>query len=643
MKSRKVQIIRKKRGVLHTPYGEAANDRSPNSDRWAIPSHRLAGYGEDLLSYRPDDPAGAASPMSSPSRYFASLAGLILLPAISLAQDPAPAKPPTEESATVVAKRAEAAPVIPDPKIIEKIKDEGLKHSQVMATLDYLTNVIGPRLTASPNMKRANNWTKDKLYEWGLRDAHLEAWGPFGRGWTLKRFSAQIVEPQCIPLIAHPRPWTKGLEGGPITGDVLMFEPKNEADLDRYRGKLKNAILFTSPPREVAARFKSQGSRLAETELFRLADSPEPPLGAARHNFLRKAARPATTEVSPTIQYLRKRSQFLLDEGVAVIASPARGGDGGTIFVDNIADVLRTPTSPPDQPSSIYAKNPGPSIPQIALNVEHYNRIARMIKQGEQPRMALDLAVEYHDDDLMGYNTVAEIPGTDLKDQLVMVGGHMDSWHSGTGATDNAAGVSCAMEAVRILQALKVQPRRTIRIALWSGEEQGLFGSEAYVKEHFGRYQDGPDAFAEAVYGDLFSGVRPTPKFQATPEYEKLSAYYNLDNGTGKIRGVYLEGNDAVRPIFRKWLEPFRDMGATTLSASRTGGTDHESFDGIGLPGFQFIQDPVEYDTRTHHSNMDTYERIQPDDMKQASVIMAAFLYNTAMRDEMLPRKPFAK
>ncbi len=581
--------------------------------------------------------------MSSSSRHVALLAGLFLVPAISIAQDPAPAKPPSQESATSVAKKAASASTVPDPKVIEKIKEEGLKHSQVMATLDYLTNVIGPRLTASPNMKRANNWTKDKLYEWGLRDAHLEAWGPFGRGWTLKRFSAQIVEPQCIPLIAHPRPWTKGLEGGPITGDVVLFEPKNEADLDKYKGKLRNAILMTAPAKEVAARFKSQGSRLAEPELLRLADAPEPQFGAGRHNFQRKPARPSTTEVSPTIQYLRKRSQFLLDEGVAAIASPARDGDGGTIFVDNIAEVLRTPNSPPDQSSAIFAKNPGPSIPQIAMNVEHYNRIVRMINQGEKPKMALELVVEYHDDDLMGYNTVAEIPGGDLKDQIVMLGGHMDSWHSGTGATDNAAGVSCAMEAVRILQALKIQPRRTIRIALWSGEEQGLFGSEAYVKEHFGGWQDGPDAFAEAVYDDLFNGTRPTPKFKATPEYEKLSAYYNLDNGTGKIRGVYLEGNDAVRPIFRKWLEPFRDMGATTLSAARTGGTDHMSFDVIGLPGFQFIQDPVEYGSRTHHSNMDTYERIQAEDMKQASVIMAAFLYNTAMRDEMLPRKPSAR
>jgi Zn-dependent M28 family amino/carboxypeptidase len=231
--------------------------------------------------------------------------------------------------------------------------------------------------------------------------------------------------------------------------------------------------------------------------------------------------------------------------------------------------------------------------------------------------------VQFQDQDLMGYNTIADIPGSDLKDEVVMLGGHMDSWHGGTGATDNAAGVAVAMEAARILQALNLKPRRTIRVALWSGEEQGLLGSRAYVKEHFGELS-----------------APPQPKLVTKPEYDKFAGYFNLDNGTGKIRGVYLQGNEAVRPLFRQWLAPFRDLGAQTLSISNTGGTDHLAFDAIGLPGFQFIQDEIEYETRTHHSNQDVFDRIQADDMKQAATIMAAFVYQTAMRDEKLPRKP---
>jgi Zn-dependent M28 family amino/carboxypeptidase len=282
----------------------------------------------------------------------------------------------------------------------------------------------------------------------------------------------------------------------------------------------------------------------------------------------------------------------------------------------------------------------------VVVSAEHYNRLVRMIQRGEALKMAVDLAVQFSDDDLTAYNTIAEIPGTDLKDEVVMLGGHMDSWHSGTGATDNAAGVSVAMEAVRILKALDLKPRRTIRIALWSGEEQGLRGSRGYVTKHFGKAPDvpgisGPPRTESSAERDApRSASSSSSEATLTHEHEKFSAYFNLDNGTGKIRGVYLQGNEAVRPIFRQWLRPFREMGASTLSISNTGGTDHLSFDGVGLPGFQFIQDRIDYGTRTHHSNQDVYDRIQADDMKQASVIMASFVYNTAMRDEKLPRKP---
>jgi Zn-dependent M28 family amino/carboxypeptidase len=289
-------------------------------------------------------------------------------------------------------------------------------------------------------------------------------------------------------------------------------------------------------------------------------------------------------------------------------------------------------------------------IPQMVLAIEHYNRLVRMIQAGEPVKMAVDLSVAWQDTDPMGYNTIAEIPGTDLKDEIVMLGGHMDSWHSGTGATDNGAGCAVAMEAVRIIQALGLKPRRTIRIALWSGEEQGLLGSRAYVAQHFGSLQPATTSSAGpgggAVIGNGNGNGAAAPQGQLPmalnkkPEYENFSGYFNLDNGTGKIRGVYLQGNESIRSLFRQWLAPFREMGANTLSISNTGGTDHLSFDGIGLPGFQFIQDEIEYDTRTHHSNQDVFDRIQADDMKEASMIMAAFVYNTAMRDEKLPRKP---
>jgi Zn-dependent M28 family amino/carboxypeptidase len=283
--------------------------------------------------------------------------------------------------------------------------------------------------------------------------------------------------------------------------------------------------------------------------------------------------------------------------------------------------------------------------PQMVMSIEHYNRLVRMLDAGEKVKMAVNIGVEWHDKDLMGYNTIAEIPGTDLKDEIVMLGGHMDSWHAGTGATDNGAGVAVGMEAVRIIQALGLKPRRTIRIALWSGEEQGLLGSRAYVAEHLGKMETATTASAMGPAtgnGNARPDPLPLPVLVKKPDYEKFSSYFNLDNGTGRIRGVYLQGNESVRALFRQWLTPFRDMGAATLSISNTSGTDHLSFDAIGLPGFQFIQDEIEYDTRTHHSNQDVFDRIQGDDMKQAATIMAAFIYNAATMDAKVPRKPLA-
>ena len=515
---------------------------------------------------------------------------------------------------------------------IERIKDEGINRSQVMQVLSYLTDVIGPRLTNSPGMMRANVWTRDKLTEWGLQNARLESWGPFGRGWTLKSFSAQVTDPQAIPLIAYPKAWSPGTKGT-LNADVIYVDAKTESELEKYRGKLKGAIVLMGTPPEVKARFEPLGNRRDEKNLLRLADALDPQSIPARQSETTPQQR---TEAMLTA----KKYQFFTDEGAAILMEPSRRGDGGTIFVQGAVvpqPYVENPSAPgaPKRISPWDANAPR-IVPQIVVAAEHYNRLVRIIRQGGRVKMSVNLAVDFQDKDLMGYNTIAEIPGSDLKDEIVMLGGHMDSWHAGTGATDNAAGVAVGMEAVRILQALKLQPRRTIRIALWSGEEQGLFGSRYYVMQHFGTLGDGTfEAFRTGS-----SNRETPPKLNPKPDYEKFSAYFNLDNGTGKIRGVYLQGNEAVRPLFRRWLVPFREMGASTLSISNTGGTDHVSFDTIGLPGFQFIQDEIEYSTRTHHSNQDVFDRIQADDMKQAAVIMAAFIYNTAMLDEKLPRKP---
>lgn len=513
--------------------------------------------------------------------------------------------------------------------VIAKIKNEGMNNSQVMQTLSYLTDVIGARLTGSPSMKRANEWTRDQLTKWGLKNAHLEQWGPFGRSWVLKSFDAEIVSPYTIPLIAYPKAWSPSTKGS-ITSDVVYLDIKTDADFDKYKGQLKGKIVLISDARQLDADFDGMGKRYTDEDLDKIANPAE-----RQRQQMTDEQRQRFMQLQ---QIAAKRFNFLIDEGAAVVVDNSRAGSGGTVFVQQANVAQPVPANPQDRPARLSPQQKEAEsrmMPQMTIATEHYNRLIRMLQLGEKLRMTVNIQTEYNDADPMAYNTVAEIPGTDptLKDQLVMVGGHMDSWQSGTGATDNAAGVAVAMEAVRIIQALGLKPRRTIRVALWSGEEQGLLGSRAYVKQHFGEMQGAQNQFGPP------DPNAPKPTLVKGTDYEKLSAYYNLDNGTGKIRGVYMQGNSAVRPYFQAWLAPFGEMGAKTLTMSNTGGTDHLAFDAIGLPGFQFIQDEVEYSTRTHHSNQDVYDRIQADDMKQASTIMASFLYQTAMMDEKMPRK----
>jgi carboxypeptidase Q len=546
---------------------------------------------------------------------------------------------------------------------IARIRDEGLNRSQVMPTLLHLTDVIGPRLTGSPNMARANAWTRDTLAKWGLKNAQLEPFGPFGRGWSLQRFSAQVVEPQSIPLVAAPKAWTPGFTE-PVTAEVVFIEAKSEADLAKYKGQLKGKILLASPVREVRARFEPLATRVAESNLLRMANAgpgdvrpnfggrPTPATNSAAVTNVARVPGPRTN--TPPFSLSSRVLSLAVQEGAALVVTPSREGDGGTIFVEQAS--VPTPSSRGTNAaagvvrSSPWATNAPPLPAQVALAIEDYNRLVRLVQAGGKVKMQVDLQVKFHDEDLMAYNTVAEIPGTDLKDEVVMIGAHLDSWHVGTGATDNGAGVAATMEAVRIIQALGLQPRRTIRIALWSAEEQGLIGSRAYVAKHFGYYTNITNSASSVTGSPRAESNQPrrsrsgstnsvTRKLIKRDGYEKFSAYFNLDNGTGKIRGVYLQNNESARPVFRRWLQPFADLGADTLTYNNTSGTDHLSFDGIGLPGFQFIQDPVEYWTRTHHSTADVFDRIQADDMKQASTVMAAFLWNAATMNEKVPRK----
>jgi len=531
---------------------------------------------------------------------------------------------------------------------IAKIKDEETNHSQVMEILSYLTDVYGPRLTGSPEYKQAAEWASTKLNEWGIQNVHFEKWGPFGKGWTLKRFSANVTKPRAFPLIAYPKAWSPGTKGT-VESEVIYLDAHSDSELATYKGRLKGKFVLISDPRELKAHFSPDGWRLADSSLLKLANADLPAPGLPRRRFppvqqmspaaRDSAARAAMRRYMPdadsitierAIQAQRmgsKKLELCQNEGAAVVLDAGRG-DGGTLFVQ-AAIVPQPPETPYAQRISPYSEKAPKIVPQVTVAAELYNRMIRMIQKGQKLEMKMELDVEFTPID-SAFNIIGEIPGTDLKDEIVMIGAHFDSWHAGTGATDNGTGSAVCLETMRILKTLDLRPRRTIRIGLWGGEEEGLLGSRAYVTSHFGERESG----AALTFTGGGNGIK------TLPGYEKFSVYFNHDNGTGKIRGVYMQGNEAARPIFRAWLEPFASTGASTLSLSNTGGTDHLSFDAIGLPGFQFIQDPIEYETRTHHSNMDVYDRAQEDDLKQAAMIMATFAYQAAIRDEKFPRKP---
>jgi carboxypeptidase Q len=502
-----------------------------------------------------------------------------------------------------------------DLETISRIRYEGFHNSKVMELATGLMDSIGERLTGSPNMKRANEWTRDQLTAMGLSNAHLEPWGPFGRGWANQYVNARMTSPDIAPLIVYAKAWTPGTNGV-VTGKCIRANIEKKEDFDKYKGKLAGMIVIFGPDAEVKPIIESPYKRLSDDELAKTGEYEIP---GERPPF-------RMAEIARRRQFTKDLNQFLADEKVLAVIDHSRGtAGGGTVFV---------------QSGGSYKQGETTTVPQLTMAAEHWSRIARLLQQKKDVTLELNVTNTFYDDDPMQYDTIAEIPGSDRKDEVVMLGAHLDSWHAGTGATDNGAGSIVMMEAVRILKALDIKPRRTIRIGLWSGEEEGLLGSQGYVEQHFGSRPPIDEPNMKGMPTLLRRDAGPVT---VKPEQAKISAYFNVDNGTGKIRGIYLQENAAVAPIFEAWMRPFKDLGMTTMSMRNTGGTDHLSFDAAGIPGFQFIQDPIEYETRTHHSNMDVYDRLQPDDLKQISVIVASFVYDAAQRDQMLPRKPIEK
>lgn len=494
--------------------------------------------------------------------------------------------------------------------MVTRIREEGLRHSQVMETARHLTDVLGPRLTGSPQLKAANEWTRQRLADWGLREARLDPY-PFGRGWSFSRSAVHMVKPHQVPLSALPKAYTPGT-AGPVRGPVIAAKLAKEEDFEAWRGKLAGKIVLVDDPFDFAKPVESEPRELTEEALRELGRFPVP-------------AEPEADPHKERIERAQLRealNRFLAEEkALAAIDSSTRPwgvlrvGRGGT-----------------------YDPGLSAGVPSMTMAAEHYNRLHRLVEAGQEVELEVELEARFHDEDLMAYNTVAEIPGTDRDGGIVMAGAHLDSWHGGTGATDNAAGCAVVMEAVRILQALGVRPKRTIRVALWTGEEQALFGSVAYVAEHFGSWS-GPEDPERRKWLSAMDW-KGEGRLSLRPGHARLSSYFNVDNGAGRIRGIYAEENAAVRPIFEAWLAPLHDLGADTVTLRRTGGTDHEPFQDVGLPGFQFIQDELDYSARTHHSNLDVYDHLDRENLVQASVVVASFLYHAAMRPERLPRPP---
>jgi len=502
-----------------------------------------------------------------------------------------------------------------DLDLITKLRDEAMNRSKAQEILGVLTDEIGPRLTGSPALRRAGDWTRSKFGEWGLQNVHSESFAPFGRGWTLEKTTLRMVAPAQVDLYAIPKAWTPGTNGLQ-RGKLVIAKIAADEDLAKWKGKLAGAIVLLDEPLPIKPHVKADAHRYSHDELGELSKIDFDPAPSRRGDIQTYVKR---------FMFAKKLRAFLTEEKVLAALNVTRGEDG-TIFV---------------QEGGSYKKDEQTGPPNLVVATETYNRLYRLVEKKKPVELEIDVKATFSDEDPeAAINVLAEIPGTDKKDEIVMLGAHLDSWHGGTGATDNAAGVAMAMEAVRLLKASGFKPRRTIRIALWGGEEQGLLGSRAYVSKWIASRPEPTDpkelelpSFARKTTGPL----------SIKPMHGKISAYFNLDNGGGKIRGIYAENNAALKPIFEAWLAPFHDVGATTTTLRNTGSTDHVSFDRVGVPGFQFIQDDMDYFSRTHHSSVDVYDKVQKSDLTQASMVLASFVAHAANRNDMLPRKPMPK
>ncbi|WP_238325933.1 M20/M25/M40 family metallo-hydrolase [Bryobacter aggregatus] len=485
--------------------------------------------------------------------------------------------------------------------MVHQIKNEAFNNSKVMDTMFWLCDANGPRLSGSPGYRKAAEWVKKSLSEQGI-EAKFEPF-EFGRGWQHSKFAARMTEPAIGEIIGFPMAWTPGTNGI-VSGEAMHATLATQADLDKWKGKLSGKIVLVDVPRVLEFPDKANGHRYTGEELGKLAEAPDP--GAAGPG--RAGARPGGPPMSreQMMAFRDKLYQFMKDEGILVVVKTSYAGDGGAVF---------------GSAGGPYQKGKPVPPPTAVIAAENYNRVIRLLEKKVPVKLEFEIAAQFNEEADNAFNVIAEIPGTSKKGEYVMIGAHLDSWHGGTGATDNASGSAVMLEAMRILKALNVKTARSIRLGLWCGEEEGLIGSRAYVKSHLADPAD----------------------MKLKPDHGRVTAYFNVDNGSGKIRGIYTQGNEMVRKLFGQWLEPFMDLGVSTVTSRNTGGTDHLSFDAVGVPGFQFIQDPLDYSTRTHHSNMDTIDRVQKGDLMQMAAIVASFAYHAANRDAQVPRKPLPK
>lgn len=502
-----------------------------------------------------------------------------------------------------------------DYSALGKIRQEGFSHSKVLATVTYLTERIGPRLTGSPQMLQANEWSKQQLTDWGLSNARIESYGPFGRAWEYQSASVNMLSPQKFTLSALPKAWTPGTNG-PASGEVMQMVAKTKEDLEKLKGKLKGKILFTSDLRKVKPNDVVDFKRYDDASLKELMafEVPTP-------TDLSKRKTDAEAYLK-RLELAEFTNQFLINEGVLATVSISS--------VDN--GILRV------QGGGSRKAGESVGVPALVMIAEHYNQIIRLLDAKQVVKLAVDVKAQFNSEqDQMAANTIAELPGSSKINELVILGAHMDSWHTGTGATDNAVGVAVMMEAMRILKASGLKPKRTIRIALWSGEEQGLLGSTAYVAKNFAEFPEPTDPIQKKLPRTLRE-VQVSPVFK--PGYNRVSAYYNLDNGGGKIRGIYAQENLAAAEVFKQLLAPMSDLGVSIVTNRNTASTDHSSFDRLGIPGFQFVQDNLDYFSHTWHTHLDGIDHVQAEDLRQSAVVVATLAYLTAMRDEPIPRKP---